>query len=381
MQEYREDDEKALLKLLSINARITNEDIAKRLHLSKQEASKLFDYVVSKYGLKFVPEISLENMWHVEFAKQARLQTKRGIIGEANELVSNAGFNEYSLKINFIGSKPGKEELYEAARSIPEMQFITMTSGHYDAWAYLVSRSFEDIRYALSNFNKKLEKYDKKENLAKIKTNFGFFALNKQLVERFNIFESYRNLLSGLIENGRATFTEIGAKYQQGSTQMLYAYDRLVRIGVLKRVTYYETKPERTEASIIEIAITNEAKFEREKERWYLRMVDEANKSECKYTYIADTLSPLGLIAIINTKTEKEINEEENALKKMNGATIETTEITEPVIGSMGIRNFDMRYSCIYDYLELKNKVPRFEREQINTVNVEMNPQEEFARF
>ncbi len=56
-----------------------------------------------KYQLSFVPEINFENLWHMEFAREARKQTKRGIIGEAGNIVANAGFNEYAIVIKFSG--------------------------------------------------------------------------------------------------------------------------------------------------------------------------------------------------------------------------------------------------------------------------------------
>ncbi|MEM3215699.1 MAG: hypothetical protein QXS17_02170 [Candidatus Micrarchaeaceae archaeon] len=351
-------NENALLKMLSVNSRASLQEISNELHISKTTAYALLAETIKKYGLRFCPEISLENLWRMEFARQARSQTKRGIIGGATEIVANTGFNEYMLTINFEGEKPSDNSIASALGNNYMIQFAASGKGAYDVFAYMVSRTYDDIRYFLDKFNAKLNKYSMAENVNRIWTTHGFFPASEELVQQFNLFDSYKNILLGFIKDGRATFSDIGSKYGQGSTQMLYAYERLVRTGVLKHMTYIEEIPKRKISAIAQISISNESIFEKSKEQWYEDMVKQS-EDECVYTYIADTFSPIGSIAIINVKDNKELSREMQKLSSLRGAHVKFTAIKSVLIGSIAVRNFDMRYSNIYAYLESKNKVKK----------------------
>ena len=353
--------ESELLKLLSVNSRIGIDELAQKLHVSKSVVASLLEQAKAKYGITFVPELSFDNLWHMEFARQARMQTKRGIIGEASEIIANTGFNEYALQINFLDKAPSDKELADALGDSYIVQFLARTKGKYDIWAYLVSRTYEEIRYMLEKMNKKLGKYSMTESVSRIWTEHGFFPISAKLVQQFNLFDSYKNLILGLLENGRRTFSEIGGTYAQGSTQMIYAYDRLIKTNVIKRMTYYESTPERRFGAIAQITVTNQEQFEKSKEAWYTSMVKQDEEGECLYTYIASTMEPMGSIAIINTKTNDELKGQIDKLSSMQGASVSYSLLQNAIIGKIGIRNFDMRYSDIYAYLESRNKVARFE--------------------
>ncbi|MEM3781395.1 MAG: AsnC family protein [Candidatus Micrarchaeaceae archaeon] len=357
-KEIEQQNEDALLKLLSVNARASLQEIAATLHMSKSSTYALLEKTIEKYGLRFFPEISLENLWRMEFARQARSQTKRGIIGEATEIMANAGFNEYALRIKFEGKRPESKELANALGNSHMVLFAAPCKGACDFFAYLVSRTYEDVKYLLGKFNAKLSNYSMIEDVSRIWTSHGFFPASTELVSQFNLFDSYKNLLLGLMKNGRAAFSEIGAECGQGSTQMLYAYERLARTGVLKRMTYIETAPERSAAVIAQLSISNSKLFESSKEKWYEDMVSQ-NSRECAYSYIADTLSPLGIIAIISAKNRKEVDSEMRKLASLRGAHATFARIESTLLGNIAVRNFDMRYSDMYAYLESRNKVKR----------------------
>ncbi|MGC8676155.1 MAG: hypothetical protein ACP5T3_01385 [Candidatus Micrarchaeia archaeon] len=351
--------ENELLKILSIDSRQSLQDLSNALHISKTATYNLLSEATRKYGLHFYPEISLENLWHMEFARQARAQTKRGIIGEATEIMASVGFNEYALQIKFEGKKPDDSEMAAALGKSGIVQFAATTRGKQDVWAYLVARTYDEIRYFLEKLNKNLDSYSMTETVSNIWTKLGFFPLSAQLVQNFNLFDSYRNLVLGLMENGRATFSDIGSKYNQGSTQMLYAYERLARTGVLRHMTYFETSPLRKVAEIAQIRINNAESFEKSKEQWYKDMVEQSEKGECAYTYIADTLSPLGSIAIISASDNAALEREMKKLRAMRGASAEFSAVAKELIGRIAVRNYDMRYSEMYEYLASRNKVKK----------------------
>ena len=355
------DIEKKILSILGANARISINDLAGEVHIDKNKTYEIFNSIVEKYGIRFVPEINIDALWHMEFARQARLQTKRSIIGEAEEMMSNVGFSEYLMQIKFEEKAPNNDELISAAEKEYWIQFLAKTHGNYDALAYIVARPYDDLRYIISKLGAALKNYDMEISISKIWPYFGFFPLSKSLISQLKLFETYKNLLVGLLNAGRKNFSEMGKEFGQGYTQMLYSYDRLYRTNVLRRVTYYETKPNKKAYEAVSIKITNKEKFEKSKEEWYMHIIEQANKGEQLYVYACETIAPFGNFVILAGESTEEIKKEINYISKLKGVKVSSTHIDQSLIGALGIREFDMRYSFQYQYLESRNKVPRIQ--------------------
>lgn len=236
------------------------QDLADSLRTTKVNAYSLFNEVASEYLMSFVPEISVDKLWKWEFIKRARLRTKRGILAEAVDELPLTGFGEYMVFVKFVGKKPSDEEIIKGMGTSYAPQFAARTRGEYDLVIYVVERSYEDALRFTDTLNRNLSKYDMLAYTSRIWSNFGFFPLNKKLLEQFDIFDTYKNLLFGLSDGGRNTFTEIGKIFKQGPAQMLYAYDRLARTEILRRVTYFEAKP-KNGFSVIAIAKIENAKL------------------------------------------------------------------------------------------------------------------------
>jgi len=355
------DIEKKILSILGANARISINDLAGEVHIDKNKTYEIFNNIVEKYGIRFVPEINIDALWHMEFARQARLQTKRSIIGEAEEMISNVGFSEYLMQIKFDEKIPNNDELISAAEKEYWTQFLAKTHGNYDVLAYIVARPYDDLRYIISKLGAVLKNYNMEISISKIWPYFGFFPPSKSLISQFKLFETYKNLLVGLLNAGRENFSEMGKEYGQGYTQMLYSYDRLYRTNVLKRVTYYETKPNKKAYEAVSIKVTNREKFEKSKEEWYMHIIEQANKGKQLYVYACETVAPFGNFVILAGESTEEIKKEISHISKLKGAKVSGTHIDQSLIGALGIREFDMRYSFQYEYLESRNKVPRIQ--------------------
>jgi DNA-binding Lrp family transcriptional regulator len=347
-------DNAALLKFLSVNGRATIQELAQKFGMKPEEVSKDLEELSSREGLTFAPEINFENLWLMEFAKQARQQTKRSIIGEASEIVANAGFSEYLLKLDFE-SMPKYEELANATSTKERyVQFLATTKSK-KAYGYVLARTYDDISYIVRGIQSKLSKYQFTLSVIRIFPEWGFFPIDTDMINSFKLFDSYKNLLAGLTKRGRAPFSEIGAEYGQGSTQMLYAYDRLIRTRVLKWVTYYIANISQYSIAFLELTLKGSG-FEKEKEKWYLKMV----KSEvCPYVYMAHMLSPLGYFGILAFQDKDELEKEINALSKFKYAESKVEMLDKILVGKIGLRYFDMRYSSAYAYLESKGLVER----------------------
>lgn len=350
---------KKVLRLLSVDARISMQELANRLGTTKANAYGIFNEVLNEYGMHFVPEISIDKLWKWEFIKKARLRTKRGIIAEAEEELPLTGFNEYMIFVKFFGKQPSEDEIMKAFGNSYVPQFAARTKGEYDLMIYAVARSYEDAIQFTDSLNRSLGKYEMLSYTDRIWSCFGFFPVSNKLIEEFDIFDTYKNLLFGLNGSGRNTFTEIGKRFNQGPAQMLYAYDRLAKTEILRRVTYFESKPKNAFNAIAMIRIRNIKGFEEALNNWYMKLVKEYEKNENECVYMCDIANPKGMMVLGSFHSKENLNRFFSRIKSsVKGVEITRIDLSKVVLGSMGQRDFDMRYSSQYKCLERKKMVP-----------------------
>ncbi|VVB76769.1 Uncharacterised protein [uncultured archaeon] len=360
-----------VIRQLGIDARISMKTLMSSVGGARSSAYGLFNSVTSEYGLKFVPEINISNLWKWEFIKRARMQTKRGIIAEATmEELPVAGFGEYMVLVKFAGKPPGDEIIRAALSAFDAPQFAARLDGDYDLIIYAVARSYEEALEFTDGFSKKLDKQNMTTYTNRVWGIFGFFPVNAKLIGKFDIFDSYKNLLLGLNESGRKTFSDIGRKANQGPAQMLYAYDRLVRTGILRRITYYETKPKSTINVLFKIKATNAKSFDGAKDAWFMRLIKEYEKMENECVFMCDIPSPKGMLVIGSFEKADRLKNFVGMMKSsLDGIEITQTKITSVLQGSLGIRDFDMRYTQQYASLARRRMVPRLNEKPVEAIS------------
>jgi DNA-binding Lrp family transcriptional regulator len=261
--------------------------------------------------------------------------------------------------VKFVGKKPGDDEILKAIGTSYTAQFAAKTGGDYDLVIYLVERSYEDAVRFTNTFNMSLSKYNMLAYTTRVWGNFGFFPLNKKLIEQFDIFDTYKNLLFGLSDGGRDTFTDIGKNFNQGPAQMLYAYDRLARTEILRRVTYYEQRSKEASSMVVIAKIENAKLFEESKSKWFVKLAKEYEKRENECVFMCDIPSPKGIVVVANFANKKMANKFLACMKSgLRGAALNKMQISKVLLGSLGVRDFDMRYSSQYRSLERRKLVP-----------------------
>lgn len=348
-----------ILRLLSVDARISMQDLANSLKTTKVNAYGLFNEVSNEYQMRFVPEIRIDKLWKWEFIKRARLRTKRGILEESAEELPTTGFGEYIVFVKFKGKEPKNEEIIKAMGNSYIPQFAARMKGDYDLMIYAIARSYEDAIQFVDSLSSNLSKYPMLTYTTRTWSSFGFFPLNKKLIEQFDIFDTYKNLLIGLSNTGRSTFTEIGKEFNQGAAQMLYAYDRLVRTEIVRRMTYFEAKPNNSVYMAILLKIQNPKSFDECKCTWFKKLLKKYENEENECVFMCDMPSPKSMLVIAslsnNKKAESFLSGIRSSLK-----SVEMTKmrISKVLYGNLGIRDFDMRYTFQYKSLERKGMVP-----------------------
>ncbi|MEM4114389.1 MAG: AsnC family protein, partial [Candidatus Micrarchaeaceae archaeon] len=123
-----------MLRALSINARLTFSELGKKVGVGKYVAYKYFHEMVEEYGIKFVPEINVENIWKYELVKlMAHESTKTGIRENIIDKFPDViGFEEYVIFIKFLGKKSSDEEILKAIGDSYIPQFVAKLIGEYD---------------------------------------------------------------------------------------------------------------------------------------------------------------------------------------------------------------------------------------------------------
>lgn len=378
----REELKSRMLKLLSINGRMSIGNLGKNLGITKPSAYHLFLETIKEYDLKFVPEIDIEKIWRYEFIKMSRMRTKKEILDEAIEEIPEAGYEEYLVVFNFLKGAPSDEQVLKALEGSYIPQFVArLSGGKYDFIMYGVSRNYAEINSFIINFSKKLKK-PVTSKLNKIKGHFGFFPLQNKLLEKFNISETYLALLLGLNENGRQEFISIAKKFKKEQQGMVYAMDRLRRTEILKRVTYYEGKPKTTYNLVMQVKIFDYDKYLAKRNTWALELVKGYEKKHNEYIYMCDISNPQGIFIFASFVDKKAADKFVSGIKRSNsGIDITSVRMTNVLVGQFGIRDFDMRYSEQYHSLENDRLVPRFNRKLVENPIVDEIQESRFEGF
>ena len=332
-----------LLRLISADARISIQELARRMGVATHQAHDMLTELSKEYGLMFVPEIDIERIGKFEFLKDARLRTKRGILAEALEEPHEVGFGEYVVLLKYTGKKPSDDEILKAVGASYIPQFICRLNGNYDVFIYAVARSYEKALAFAEEMQGKLKRYNVVTHVNRVWMSFGYFPASKSLLEQFDIFDSYKSLLIGLNEGGRAAFSMIGEKWRKEASQMTYAYERLVMTQILKRVTYFETKPKNRLSALLSIKVTNREKFNGSKAKWISRLSTEYGKRENECTFMCNIPSPNGMLVIVSVENAKRLGRfMQIASSSLRGAVIEKMQIKGIVLGRLGIRDYDI---------------------------------------
>ncbi len=342
-----------VLKILSVDGRVSSNEIARKLSIPKTTAYNLLNETIEKYGLKFVPEINIEELWKYEFMKLGRRASKSSVMEKTLESMPSIGFEEYMIFIKFLNKVPGEEFIKNAIESSYIPQFVARLHGEYDLVIYAVTRNYSELDKFAIMLSEKLGKYNFTFTANKIIRTFGFFPLRQEIFEQLNIFDNYKKLLSDLNKNGRRPFSEIVAKKDKEQSQITYIFDRLHKSGILERISYYETKPANVVSGLVQMKITNSSSFVNKKNNWLKNMVSSGKDNHIYYTFMCDILNPHGGLIFVNFNNSEQIDKFlENLSKHLPNVDINYTPLTNILLGHLGIRNFDMVHSQQYKMLK-----------------------------
>jgi DNA-binding Lrp family transcriptional regulator len=370
-----------ILKILSVNGRASSNEIAVGIKMPKPSSYNLLNEVINEYDLHFVPEIDIRNIWKYEIIKLSKTHSKREMLHRTIEQLFELGFDEYFFFVKFIGRVPSDEEIKKAAKDSYVTQFISRLDGkQYDLVFYVVSKGFIHAEYNLVKFLKGLGKYNYSASMTKVTRDMGFFPLNNEIIDKFNIADNYKSILMSLNENGREQISELAKGSAEKRVKLIYAFDRLSRTDILPRITYYEGKPRSANMAMMTIKVINMPVFEKTRSRWFMTMLKDYENKPNEYIFVAEMTNPLGLIIFLNVERRERVKEIADRIRKdVSGIEINYSFVEGVIRGKFAIRNFDIRHSRMYEILESENLAPKVERgiKTLNPMALDVNPQEE----
>ena len=359
--------ERTMLKELSVNGRKSIGAIARKLKMPKATTYQIYNKLVEKYDIHFVPELNLEEAWRVELLQAfKRKGTKREMREEVLDKVPAIGFQEYIVFIIFNQKEPSDKEIMDALGTSTVPQYLSrVQGGKYNLLMYAVSRTYSELQEFIISFSKILKKYSITINVTKTIIDLGSFPIKNELIQRINAPTNQKTLLLEYNENGRVEVSKVANKLKKDSAIVTYANNLISRSGLLRRITYYEGKPKYSVNVAIQIKIINESLFLETRAKWALDMINDYKDKHNEYVIICDIANPIGMLLILNHPTVEASQELLDKLKlHLKGVEFEYMVLTKALLGNLGIRDFDMRYSTQHQALELRKMVPKFVQEK-----------------
>jgi DNA-binding Lrp family transcriptional regulator len=342
-----------MLRFLSVDGKMSIDNLSRKLGLPKTSTYNLFLEVTKEYGIHFVPEINIENVWKYEFLKLNRKHKKREIIDRTLEKMQELGFTDYIALFKFVNKIPSEEKIIKAIGDSYIPQFVAKMHGEYDLVIYAVGRNYPDIDRFMINFKSKLKGYPVYLEINNIWKTYGFFPLRNELIKEFDISSNYSDILLQLNKNAREGLSALAENANTG-----YIFEKLKRTNMLDRITYYEKQPKNVINGLVQIKILDEGKFITNRNRWLLHMIKDYLNKHNEYTFMCDTSAPYGILIFVNFENGSRIEDFLNIIRKaLSGVDIKYTTISKVVFGSLGIRNFDMEETLQYKTLEMKKLV------------------------
>ncbi|MEM3838989.1 MAG: hypothetical protein QXF01_00195 [Candidatus Micrarchaeaceae archaeon] len=360
--ESKENIDNAILRELSMDARQSLGEIADKVAAGKTTVFNEINRLIKDKDIRFVPEINLEDLWRHELLYTTKLMQKRDL---RHLDIHQIGFSEYVGFVKFIDKKPSDAEIIKAAGSSYVPQNIASLYGTDDLFMYLVARDHADINLFVNSFSRNLHGYKMVLRIRPIRKSFGFFPLGNRLIEQFKLPEKYKKLLIRLNGDARGQLWE-GTEENRNAVN--YIYKMLIEYGIISRTTMYMRNSDNNFIGIISYSIVDNQQFQKNRHKWLGHLVNMDCNRLGSYAFMADLYEPYGGLIIANAKNASCFEGIKRSLESLKlGIELESQVISHQLIGEIGIRNFDLKYSDQYGILAMDGIVPKLESSQYRT--------------
>ncbi len=311
--------ERQILRILSMNGRISMPVIGKMVSLRETAVSSQIKKIEKKYSISYIPEIDTTKLGYIQFL----------------------------ITMEFLDEIPNVEELRNVLAQEKRVQIAFLTKGDFHLVIYVLARNSAEINSVVINIRKKL--HCKSISItAPIEEDYGFIPLRQEFIELLKdelLVRDYA-VLKEFVSNSKIDFSEIDRKYGFDKGRSQYSYHKLRERGIIKRITIsLESLPIRYIGLIVS-TIIDQAGFTQDREKILSNIISESNHKLNKYILVNDVVSPSGIVFYLPVFNFGDLESTAEEILRLNpGIRVKTLIVTNILVGKFCFRNFDNAYS------------------------------------
>ncbi len=338
------DENIRILSALSANARISMEEIGKKVGLLGQTVNYRVKNLEKKYDIKYTIDT------YAAF---------------------NFGFYRYLITVKFKDQKPDLEGIKKVLEKEPRVQLAVSAKGEFDLLIYVLFENptvLENWLYALRK-DEIFSAYRSVWNVSYFLIGHGviplrdeFFDIIKERVwhrtketprRRYGeIFQREYAVLRALNKNGIEKFNDIDKEYGLRKGIADYTFHELVDKNVIRRVTISMQNLPIKYLAIIEVKQVNMKRFFESRKEYLLYFLKENDMLTNKFPIIGDMGSPYGSFIILSVYDDGDLEKTEEDLKRIvKGVEIRTTIISSVILGSICMNKLETKQINLYNLL------------------------------
>lgn len=330
-------DEK-LIVALSTDARTKLSALGDKLGLTRSATYNRVKLLESNYGIRYTAEVDPTKL----------------------------GFFPFLLLVKFRHKVPSSKEIMEFVEKEPRIQLVMRTEGEFDMIAYILARTNTEIATMRREFRLALSSYNSKWEVSTTELHFGYIPLREEFIEliKGDMLKREYAVLKELVKDGSTEFTTIDNNYGFEKGRALYTYHKLLKSGIIKRITITIGELPIKYTGILFQTIVNYGKFDKSRMGSYLDMIEPTKTLTNKYIYICSVEEIGGSVFLFPVFKDGDMDRiKHEHLKARRGIEVHTGVVTHTIIGSLCFRKIDVTET--YQYKRLTSSEFGLNPEQI----------------
>ena len=342
----------AILRCLSMNARMPISTIAEIAGITPQAAFRKKAVLEKKYGIKYFAEVDLYEL----------------------------GYSMFMCFVKFDDMVPDTELLRSALSKEPRIQLAMLTKGSYDLIFYFIAKDSNDAVVSIYNLRKgALKDYKSTWYVGMYNNYYGYVPLRDEffdIIEETKVWHRSKEeptkpkkmmtqteylVLRDINTNGLSEFSDIAKRFNLKPQNVRYAYYALKeKYKFFTRITISIVNSSVKYNTILLVKINNMSTFQDTRKDLMLSVIEEKYPIN-KYILEGDISTPEGVMIIAPTYSESDYETiKGDLLNNIKGIDVDDLIIKEVIIGRLCYRLFDNMYSLQYKPLVETYKVKTY---------------------
>ncbi|MGC8496365.1 MAG: AsnC family transcriptional regulator [Candidatus Micrarchaeia archaeon] len=281
------------------------------------------------------------------------------------------GFFRFVALVKFIGDKPGIEGIRKALERVPTIQFAATLKGSYDLFLYMFAENTQALENKLYEIRSDpaFSRSKAKWNISYITYSYGYIPVREEFIKSLKEhvwrrtketprkgpgMMTYREymILSELNKNGREDFASMDRKFGLDPGASQYTYRALIEKGIMKRVTICMDKVPLHYNALLVCSQTDIQGFNTHRREFLAYEIEKTNNPTNKFALVGDIGSPYGILFVSPIYDAGIDHLEKEVSNMLHGAEIESSIISDIIIGSLGYRKIAIENTIQYNIIK-----------------------------